>query len=88
MPASEFYQHKAFWKENRWGMNDDLQAISISNYMKSKSAKVRVEPWQVKEWTTQQGYTFRKTNLFRKPVAAIRKGFMSIVNAVKGARNV
>lgn len=68
-------------------MNDDLQAIQITNFLRSKSSKVKVQPWQVKEWTTQKGYTYRVTHMIIKPAAAIRSGFMSVWNAVKGNKN-
>jgi hypothetical protein len=55
--------------------------------MRSKSSKVKVQPWQVKEWTTQKGYTHRMTHLIIKPAAAIRSGFMSMLNAIKGSKN-
>lgn len=87
MPISEFSQHKQFWQNNRWGMTDDLQAIQIVNFMRSKSSKIKVQPWQVKQWTTQKGYTYRMTHLIIKPAAAIRSGFMSILNAIKGSKN-
>jgi hypothetical protein len=86
MPVSEFEQHKWFWDNYRWGMSDDLLSISITNQIKSAAPKARVEPWQVKQWTTQKDYTYRMTRLIIKPVAAIRSGFMAVVNAIKGMK--
>lgn len=89
MPVSEFDQHKWFWEDYRWGMQDDLISIGITNHMKSVSTRSKVEPWMVKQWTTQKDYTYRlaMTRLIVKPVEAVRSGFMAIVDAVKGLMN-
>jgi hypothetical protein len=84
MPASEFEGHRRFWQNYKWGMNDDLQAIAISNFIKSKAPKSKVEPWMVKEWTLQENFTHRVKQLVKKPVSAIRSGFFAIFEAIKG----
>ena len=70
-------------------MQDDLLSIGITNHMKTVSTKSKVEPWMVKQWTTQKDYTYRLalTRLLVKPTEAIRSGFMAVVDAVKGLVN-
>jgi len=87
MPYSEFSEHKWFWENFKWGMVDDLMSISIVNYMKAKGSKAVLNPWMVKQWTLQKDYTYRCSKLIIKPVAAIRSGFMAMVNAIKGQTN-
>jgi hypothetical protein len=84
MPASEFEGHRLFWDKFRWGMSDDLQAIAISNHIKTKVPKSKVEPWMVKEWTLQANFTHQVRRLAQKPVSAIRSGFFAIFEMLKG----
>lgn len=87
MPLSEFRRHKWFWNEYRWGMTDDLLAISIATQFKSVSAKSNVHPWQIKHWTVQKDYAWQSSKLVVKPVSAIRNGFMAVYNAIKGMKH-
>lgn len=83
MPVSEFDKHLHFWENWKWGMQDDMIAIDIVTQMKIANHKTDIKPWQVKQWTLQRDYSWRTTHLIMKPVAAIRSGFMTIVNAMK-----
>lgn len=87
MPISEFYRHKWFWNEYRWGMTDDLMAISVAAQFRAASAKSTVHPWQVKHWTVQKDYAWQSSKLIVKSVSAIRSGFMAVYNAIKGTKN-
>jgi hypothetical protein len=88
MPYSEFKDHKWFWENFKWGMQDDILAIGVCNHLRSQSSKANVSPWMVKQWTLQSNYTYRVTKLITKPVAAIRSGFMAMVDAIKASTNV
>ena len=83
MPVTEFDEHKWFWDNFRWGMQDDLISIGITNQIKTAAPKADVKPWMVKHWTVQKHYTYQVTHLITKPAASIRRGFMAICNAVK-----
>lgn len=86
MPAKEFEGHWQFWKDFRWGMQDDLQAIAVTNQIRSVAPKAKVEPWMVKDWTIQPNYTHKIHKIVRKPVSAIRSGFFAIVKAIEGLK--
>jgi len=86
IPYSEFCEHLNFWREYRWGMTDDLQAMSIAHQMKVANPKSSAAPWMIKSWTVQKDYTYRLSRLVAKPVAAIRSGFFAILSAVKGMK--
>lgn len=87
LPYSEIMLHKEFWDSFRWGMTDDLVAIALTTYLQSKSSKIKVDPWQVKNWTVQKGYAYRIKELIIKPTAVLRSGFLAIVDAIKGGSN-
>ena len=83
MPISEFRQHKWFWDNYRWGMQDDLLSIQIASDMTGKGSR-NLKPHHVKLWTTQNQFTYQLVKLVIKPTAAIRSGFMAIANAISG----
>lgn len=83
MPLSELLEHKQFWMNYKWGMTDDLLSMTISHEMKRHSSKTSVEPWMVKDWTTQRDYTYRITQLIVKPASALRSGFFAIYDAIR-----
>ena len=68
-------------------MNDDLLAMQLAHAHKLVNSKSKSQPWMIKLWTTQRDYTYRTTKMIIKPVAAIRSGFMAIVNAIKGLKD-
>ena len=86
MPSSEFEGHWSFWKQFRWGMQDDLQAIAVTNQIRAAAPKTSIQPWMVKEWTVQANYTHRIQQVVRKPVSAIRSGFLAIAKAIEGLK--
>ena len=83
MPISEFRQHKWFWDNYRWGMQDDLLSIQIASDMTDKGSR-NLKPHHVKLWTTQNQFTYQLVKLVIKPTAVIRSGFMAIANAISG----
>jgi hypothetical protein len=83
MPISEFRQHKWFWDNYRWGMQDDLLSIQIASDMTGKGSR-NLKPHHVKLWTTQNQFTYQLVKLVIKPTAVIRSGFMAIANAISG----
>ena len=83
MPISEFRQHKWFWDNYRWGMQDDLLSIQIASDLTGKGSK-NLKPHHVKLWTTQNQFTYQLVKLVIKPTAVIRSGFMAIANAISG----
>ena len=83
MPISEFRQHKWFWDNYRWGMQDDLLSIQIASDMTGKGSR-NLKPHHVKLWTTQNQFTYQLVKLVIKPTAVIRSGFMAIANEISG----
>ncbi len=83
MPISEFRQHKWFWDNYRWGMQDDLLAIQVTQSMSSQGSR-NLKPFHVKLWTTQNQFTYQIVKLAIKPTAVIRSGFMAVFNAISG----
>lgn len=86
MPVSEFEEHRRFWREYRWGMTDDLLAMTLSHHMRVANPKSTVQPWMVKQWTARKDYTYHLSKLIAKPVTAIRSGFFAIYDAVKNMK--
>lgn len=86
MPAKEFDGHWNFWKNFRWGMENELQAIAITNQIRSVAPKSNVEPWMVLGWTVQADYAYKIKQVVMKPVSAIRSGFFAIFNAISGMK--
>lgn len=87
LPWSEFNEHWQFWKDFRWGMSDDLQAIAITQYMRKSNPKSTVQPWMIKNWTTHKDFTYKLTRLIVKPASAIRSGFFTMLEAIKAMKN-
>jgi hypothetical protein len=79
MPVSEFDQHWNFWKTYKWGMTDDLLAITAANELRFRTSKSKVRPYDVKEWTLQKDYAYRVAAVVAKPVSAIRSGFEAML---------
>lgn len=82
MPLSEFNEHWHFWKSFKWGMTDDLLAITAANDLKFRAPKSKVKPVDVKEWTLHSGYTYKAAQVIVKPVSAIRSGFMAMMKII------
>lgn len=85
MPVTEFYEHRAFWDQYRWGMSDDLSAMTLTHMMRKDSmGKVDMKPWELKQATLSHNYTFQFARMVAQPLNSIRQGFMAIYEAVKG----
>lgn len=68
-------------------MTDDLLSILITHNMRQASnGKVTLQPWMIKEWTTQKNYSYRLTTLITQSVESVRNGFMAIYEAIKGMK--
>lgn len=83
LPTSEFLQQKLFWERYKWGLGNDLLALIMSQVLGIRThSKPASDPFQWKDLALLNCGRKIKT-MATSNASSIRRGFMSIWNALK-----
>jgi len=77
MPAEEFILHKTFWESYRWGVQDDLISIVLSQILSWRTGKKPDS--DISSWKTYALVSGGARKKITQSISSMRDGFMTMV---------